>query len=112
MLAGKRTSEFDDQIAQFEHRGAKLRDAVGREEVEVDAAMHAAFAEMSIVSRRREIITREHRDEPPQKITEARRRHRAILRAGPSARLARDQRACAKPGLADTPDCALIGGIG
>ncbi len=90
MLTGKRAAKFNDQIAQLNHRGAKLRDAVGGEEIEVDAAMQTAFAEMTVVGRRREIVPREHRDQSAQKIAEARRRHRAILSAGPGARLARD----------------------
>ena len=56
MLARERAAELDHQVADLDHRGAKLRDPFGGEEIEIDAAMDAALAEMAVVGRRRQVV--------------------------------------------------------
>jgi hypothetical protein len=68
VFTGQRATEFGYQIAQVEHRSAELADALGREKIEVDSAVHAALAEVAVVRGRREIIARQQRHQTPQEV--------------------------------------------
>src|SRR5260370_1483379 len=111
MIARECPAEFRDEVADFEHRGAKRRYAFGRKEVEVDSAMDAAFAEMAIIGRRIEAVTIEELHEASQERAQPRRRCGAILGTGPCTRTTGDICAGAQAGLADAPNCALVGGL-
>ena len=84
--------------------------ALGKE-IEVDAAMDAAFAEMAVVSRGDQLMAIQRLLEAPQIIAETGRRNRAILRAGPGARIAGNQRAGAESRFAQAPHRKLFAAI-
>ncbi len=73
--------------------------------------MDAPFAEMAIIGRRFEAVTIEELHEASQERAQPRRRCGAILGTGPCTRTTGDICAGAQAGLADAPNCALLGGI-
>src|SRR6516225_2977026 len=108
MLTRERAAEFHDEVADIAHRGAESGDAGSSEEVEVDAAMHTAFAEVTVIGCRRKFVPRQQGHQAAQKIAEPGGWHRAILSAGPRARLSRQQRTGAESGFPNAPYGALL----
>ena len=111
MLAGKRAAKFRDQIGDIRHGGAESGDTGLGEEIEVDAAMDTAFAEMSVVGRSGQLMAIERLLEAPQILAETGRRNRAIFRARPSPRIAGNQRAGAEARFAQAPYRKLFAAI-
>src|ERR1700694_3742219 len=108
MLARERAAKLGHQVAYLEHRGAKRLDAFGGSEIEIHPAVDAPLTEVTVVSRRREIMAGEQPHETGEILAQTRRRHGGVFGAGPGARMARDESAGAEPRLAQAPDCSLF----
>src|ERR1700722_7499709 len=111
MLARERTAKARDQRAQLNHRRAERLDSRRAHQIEIDARMHASFAEMSVVGRHLEIAATENAIEAAQKWAEVRWRHCGVLGAGPTAWAARDEGARAAARLANLPGRGLFARI-
>ena len=108
MLAGQGAAEFADQVRDTYHRGLEPPHAFGAEKVEVDPAMDAPVAEMSVEGRSFQMMRVEQRGEPAQEAAKFRRRDGSILGARPGAGTARDNRAGAETGFAQFPHRLLL----
>src|SRR5215813_7363083 len=66
MLSRQRAAKFRHQGADLLHGAAKYRHALGRAQLETDARMNTAFAEVSIIGGGRERMARQEAVEAPQ----------------------------------------------
>ncbi len=112
MLARERTAQARNQFAERDHRCTERRDSGRAGEIEIDARVNASFAEMSVVGRHSEAVAGEDAVEAAQKRAEPGGRHGRVFGARPSAWAARDERARAKPRLANLPDRGLLPRVG
>jgi hypothetical protein len=114
VLAGERAAIGGDQVSGVLHEPAVGDDAVSGVEVERDAGVHAALAEVPVQARHGLVGVAEAFVESlqiPQVVTEPLRRHRGVLPALPRVAFAGHVRGGAQPRFADLPQLVLVRGI-
>src|SRR5258705_13726235 len=110
MPPGERSAIMRHRIGGLFDKGPVARDAILRLEVEIDARMHAAVAEMAV---ERTVVAGpiEQPAEVAKIIPDELRRHSRILPTRPSVVPAGYPGRRAEGGLADSPDQFLLSGI-
>ena len=89
MFAGDGAAELADQVAEFFHGGAENGDALRAHHVEGDAAVDAAFAEMSVIDGDAQLPLLQKLVEAAQISAQLGGRDRDIFGSGPGPRESR-----------------------
>src|SRR5690606_8300631 len=108
VLAGERAAVADDDVGRALDELAVALDAAAAHEVEVDAAMDEALAEVAVEGRL--IVELVHQaPEVPEVVAHAVRRDRRVLPAGPGGFQSGHERGRAEPRLAQLPQLVRRG---
>jgi hypothetical protein len=108
VLAGQRPAVLEHQVRGLVEERAVLAQAARGQQVEVDAAVDAAVAEVT-VDRGAVPVAVHERTEAPQVRPQQRRRHRRVVPSLPVLTLAGDEGGGPAPALADAPELDHLG---
>src|SRR3954470_594316 len=111
MFPGQRAAIAVHQLSGFTHELAIVRETLLRVEIEIDAAVGHAIAEVP-VERRGIAVLGEEPFEVAQICSELVRRHGAVFPAGPMLRLPTDECGCTERCFARLPDPRLLVRVG